>query len=348
MEIRQIAQQVAPEGSSLVPSAIIKHLREMNYSEVSINSMLKCGKSMNRFLFKVCNHTFSIVPMTWRCNKRTCKECSKVRSRRILRDYIPFLKMYKNNRTYFYQFLTISPENYDDFEEGLNDIKESLIKFMRRGYNFDYVKGRRIIRERVKDRIGGCFYVIEYKNTGKGWNFHIHIVMYGKWLDYRHRGKCNSCGQNLLKWDKEGKYFYCKSCNSLDVDHKKRNKVQEIWYRASGREARIYGERVRSSYGAVSYLTKYVSIDKGDVKNDYQMAQVIKYTSKRQLINAMGIFHKDRGKIVKGYFICKVCKGKINFIYDSEFYDEYISSLRKGGCCKVDLWEFIVPSQQPP
>ena len=221
---------------------------------------------------------------------------------------MPFFNQYKVTRGEFFQFLTISPKNYNSLEEGMKDIRKSLSKFLRRKY--------------VKKRIKAGFYVLETKQSEKGWNIHIHAILYGSWLDYRIRGKCLDCGQNLLRFNKIDKKFYCANhnCNSANIIRRDDTILGREWAESAGSSAHIYGERVRATHGAISYLTKYIAVNKDNFLSYESAAEYIKQTRKRKLINSFGLFFDDirKGKMPKPVFYCKQCGEAIRYFFDIE------------------------------
>lgn len=331
-----------PEGSSFILSAISSHLRELGYPEKSINSMNRCGLDSGFKIIKSCGcgDEFKSVPM--RCNLRTCSACSNVRKRRIYRKYLPFFRRYVKTKKDFLQFLTISPKNYSNnfkyykwlkkpkfkngkkyyvndkkiniygLEAGIHHLRDCFSKFLRRDY--------------IKNRLKAGFYVLEVKQSKDGsWNIHIHLIIYGSWLDYAIRGKCNKCNQNLLKFDKFNKKYYCanRKCNSLDVIRYESTTLNREWKKSAKSNAHIYGERVHHIYGAVDYLTKYISIDKTQFNNSKDLAQYIYSTRKQKLISSFGSFsfhHKDYKLILtlKPIYICKKCGQLVQFSIDTE------------------------------
>jgi len=288
----------------LVLSAVCSHLRELGYPEKSISSMLRCGQSSGFYMIKKCGCGVSLFPLIHHCNLRTCPACAKLHRRRVFARFLPFFNKFKVDKANFFQFLTISPPNYSTLEEGFSHIRKSWSKFIRRDY--------------IKDRIKAGFYVLETTQADDGsYHIHIHCVMYGRWIDYRLRGKCLDCGQNLIKYDKSSMKYYCGSrrCNSFNVVVYDDTKVAREWNASAKTLAvRIYGKRVDSIYGAVDYLTKYLSVNEADFLSEKDMASYIFNTHKRKLINAFGLFHSI--KMDKPVCICCKCHQEIEFIYD--------------------------------
>lgn len=307
--------------SLFIHNAISSHLHGLGYTprelenlKLSLDSYRKCG-TLAGFVVKTCGCGSFPVKMTYNCNLRVCPVCSNVRKRRILGLYLPFFKRYPVTKSNFFQFLTISPPNYKDLREGFIHIKKSLIRFFRRKY--------------IKDRVKAGFYVLEVKNVGKGWNIHIHLVIYGSWLDYRLRGRCNVCNQNLLKYNKISNNFYCanRKCGSSDVVRFKDTKLNREWKDSSGSSAHIYGERVKQNYGAISYLTKYISVDKSNFSDDLDLFEYICFIHKKKLINSFGEFYNF--KKVKLRRVCVFCNEEINYSFDLEISSMLMLGLLK-------------------
>lgn len=309
-----------------IHKVISSHLREMGYPEKSINSLQRCGEECGFYVTRSCLCGDFSVGLTWRCSSRVCPECSKVRRRRIFASFLPFFKQFPVTRKDFHQFLTISPKNYKSLPEGLKSIRKGFSKFIRRKY--------------IKERIKAGFYIIEavqvwkgkpifdknghflYNAQEDGWNLHIHAVVYGAWLDYRMRGKCFDCSQNLLKFDKLAKRFYCgnKKCNSLRVEkHDNSTTLGREWSASNnGQFAHIYGEKVNYIHGAVHYLTKYISSNKEDFKDDKGVAEYIVNTHSKRLINSFGLFYSNRKSIKKPKYWCDKCDSELTFEFDIE------------------------------
>jgi hypothetical protein len=227
---------------------------------------------------------------------------------------MPFFKRFKVTKAYFFQFLTISPSNYPTLDGAFKDIRKKFTKFLRRKY--------------LKERIKAGFYVIDPKQSPDGtWNLHIHAILYGRWLDYRLRGKCLKCGQNLLKFNRFSRKFYCanRKCNSEHVIRYKDTRLCREWEDSAGSPAHIYGERVKFTHGAVSYLTKYISVDKNTFLSSEETAKYIFHTRKQKLISAFGMFYGS--KFPKRIFYCPDCGSPIHYSFDPEVSAHLIHSV---------------------
>lgn len=222
---------------------------------------------------------------------------------------MPFFKQYPITRGEFFQFLTISPPNYISLDEGQEHLRKSFAKFIRRQY--------------LKGRIKAGFYVIEAKQGNDGsWNIHLHAIIYGRWLDYRLRGQCLECGQNLIKFNKTTKKFYCANhkCKSENIVRFDDTRLGREWAESAGSSAHIYGERVRYAHGAVSYLTKYIALNKDNFLSVDDAAEYTIKMRKRKLINSFGQFYHDirKGKMPMPIHHCKHCGEEISYFFDIE------------------------------
>ena len=166
-------------GASLLGnSAITSHLQELGYPEKSLKSLERCGINSGFKIIAHCGCETKIISLNYHCNLRTCKDCSKIRKRRIRNKYLPFLERLHQNRKEFLYFLTISPKNYNNLKEGLKHIKKSFSKFLRHKY--------------LEERIKAGLYVVETKGTEGNWNIHIHAIIYGRYIDNKVRSDKNS------------------------------------------------------------------------------------------------------------------------------------------------------------
>jgi hypothetical protein len=305
MEEKTNPQVERAEGSLFSNSAITSHLERLGYPEISIKSMNKCGKHQDRFVVAFCGCGTRVFPLSHRCNLRTCPRCSGYRKKRIRSQYLPFLRKHPQTHREFLYFLTISPKNYLDLEEGLEHLRASFSKFLRLKY--------------VKERVKAGLYVVEAKKRGDSWNVHLHAIVYGRFLDNRIRGKCLDCGQNLIKFDYETKEYFCasKRCMSRNVVFKKDSKIVDLFMRSSGREVNMHVSRQGSSLFTLNYLLKYISVNKGDFGSPADQAVYMSVMRKRRLIHTFGMFykHKPSGEILH---VCWKCKQKVEFVCDPE------------------------------
>lgn len=330
-----MSQQVctrATEGSPLFSySAISSHLQHLGYPEQSIKSIERCG-TITHQIAKFCpNCKPELINIEHHCNLRTCPTCSLIRKRRLYRQYLPFLKHYKCNQKDFLYFLTISPQNFSNIEEGQEIVKKSFSKFIRAQY--------------VKERIKAGIYVLETKESEDGsFNIHLHCIVYGRWLDNVIRGHCFKCKQNRIKFDRFSKKYYCanRKCNSLDVKHNQDSKIVTIFKKCSGLEVNIDIRRISKSYWVhqdqelvhfrqqtdvketLNYMLKYVSVGKESFSTSLNFAKYIHATRKRKLINTFGLFYKLRPQKLPP--MCKHC-GSTDIIYCSDF--EIVKDIRE-------------------
>ncbi|MDD5178506.1 MAG: protein rep [Candidatus Nanoarchaeia archaeon] len=309
-----------PRDHKLIP--LSEELFILGYPTKSINSMLKCGQKTEYKYLRECNCKIEARYMTYRCNLRTCPVCSNTRKRKLRQKFIPFLNSLdvdrNNNQLYF---LTISPKNYENFKWGLEHLQRSFIKFLKSKY--------------IKDRIKGALYVLEAKNMGKGWNIHIHAIIYGRRLDNRLRGKCLNCGQNLLKFDYNSKDYYCANhkCNSKNVIIKKDSNLVSLFKKISGREVNINVQSQHTREFTLNYMLKYISANKDEFASLNILARYIYNTRKRKLINSIGIFNdkdlREKYLLKKPVYHCPDCNSIIKYTFDSSF-SNLISKLESG------------------
>ena len=163
---------------SSLEDPLVSSLLDLGYSKPSIYSMIKCGTMSGFSVVKSCDCGKEVIPLTYHCSLRTCSNCSKIRKRRISRKYLPFLQKVHQDRKNFLYFLTISPRNYENLEEGMDHIKKSFSKFIRHKY--------------IQERIKGGLYVIEAKGKEGNWNVHIHAIIYGRFIDNKVRKEKDS------------------------------------------------------------------------------------------------------------------------------------------------------------
>ena len=316
------------EGSLLGNNVISEHLRELGYPEISIHSMNRCGEEIGIKVYRECGCGGKVIDLKYHCSLRTCPMCALIRKNRLRNKYLSYLKSFpidrNNNQLYF---LTISPANYNNFEEGIEHIKKSFKKFARNNYIKERVKaGLWVIETKTKNKFG----------DSKGWNIHIHAIIYGRRLDNRIRGKCNKCKQNLLKSDYNNKKYYCANnkCNSYDVIHKKDSRIVEIFKKCSKRDVNIHISKQGSSEYTLNYMLKYISSNKDDFNDGKEIAEYIYHTRKKRLINCFGLFFKL--KVKKSENICYKCGCHVSYIVDFE-----VSELLNGNKPPPDLDKYL-------
>jgi len=312
---------VEPNGSlfssSAISEQIITHLKNLRYSDgsrypdKSLKSMLNCGKFYGKMM-AICDCQTKLISLSHHCNLRTCPTCSQTRKKRIRKAYLPILEKFNTNRyalEHLY-FLTISPANYSNLEEGLKDIRRSFKLFLRDKY--------------VKERIKGGISIIETTNNGNGWHIHIHAIIFGKRLDNRIRGKCNDCHQNLIRKDYKNQRYYCanSNCNSLNVTYAQNSKIVQIFNRCAKRDSNINITSLNSHAHVLNYLLKYVSINDISTDNPNYLAEYMFYTRKQKLITKFGEFTLEF-KSVKITHFCNNCKSSIKFIFDLEVVSRF-------------------------
>ena len=279
----------------------------------SIASMKKCGLNNGEWAIKLCydlcNENHKQIDFKSKCNLRTCPRCSLLRRDRIFKKY--YIELVKEKKV---KFLTISPDNYSDYDEALSDIKKCWKKFYNAPYTYENTKsGRKRVKERIKDRMSGGFYVVETKTKNlqgehKGWNVHLHVLYSGDYLDNKIRGKCFDCNQSYLKKDNISKKYYCanRKCNSLNVKpHSEDSKITRIWKKISGRSVNMNIGTKKNSKHCLNYTLKYVSNNKDDFHNDKELAMYVFKTKKVQLITPFGSFYHDEKYKENKRYVCK-------------------------------------------
>jgi hypothetical protein len=315
-------------------------LRKYGYPEKALGIIEKCGLPSNNFIMATCGCGTYPIELNHSCNKPFCPHCAKKRKRRIRRRLLPFLKYHKNGSMYQWRFLTISPENYPNnftytkkfpkrktknnvlpkcsiafsgYEAGKYHLRDSFNKFIRRKY---IVEG---------DRIYGGFYVTEVTNKGKGWNLHIHSIIYSRYLNNVCRGHCPYCGQNYLKWNREDKKFYCanRKCMRLYEGIIITSRIQQEFEASSGRKCQqIDISQVKLQSSLLNYVLKYISIEKESFTNIDDCAFYLAKSYGDRQINAFGKFYNFKTQIKQYTFLsspfkCPHCGEVVKFSFDS-------------------------------
>ncbi|MFA5723542.1 MAG: protein rep [Candidatus Pacearchaeota archaeon] len=316
----------SPEGSLLGSNVISSHfdinlfaleLEKVGYPKKSIQSLLDCGhKPVDYKLLKEEEGNLFLFTPTYKCTLTICPVCAKIRSNRIRREILPFLKSLSYDKTYYLYFLTISPRNCSNLEEGMKIIRKNYQKFLR-------------LKE-VKDKIIASIYVIEVTGTESNWHVHIHAIVYGKYFDNKIRGHCNKCGQNLMAYDKTTEQYYCANskCNSKDVSNIKHSKLVRLWVKTSKQEVNMH---VTSKYFdkrnkvwrytkdhpefVINYLLKYISMDKNKFQTYKDFALYAKATHNKRLLNKTGIFYRINLKELYKRGILKKAHRNSNYQY---------------------------------
>jgi hypothetical protein len=295
-----------------ISSHVIQVLKDMDSDPKLIRNISRCGEKSGFKIARVCNCRSKYTELKYHCDNRVCPSCAELRKRKLRKHFVKGIRRLPNERgRKELYFLTISPENYFDFEYGLEHIRKSFNKFIRNKY--------------LAERIEGFLYVIEAKfNCKTGWNIHIHAIVYGRRLDNQIRGRCNRCKQNLLKYDFEHKEFYCASCRSRDIEHKKNSKVVDIFNNCmkEGKadtkswSCNINIQRQNSSEHTLNYMLKYISANKDDFDTDLHTAEYIRGIHKKKLINTGGMFFNyDWGN--PDPEMCEYCCSEIRYIFEN-------------------------------
>lgn len=253
------------------------------------------------------------IELKYNCDQSFCLNCSHRRKKRLRKRLLPFLDYHKNNSQYKWRFLTFSPRNYKNYEQGQKEIRKGWNKFIRRKY--------------VSERIEGSFYVIEVTESGKGWNFHIHAIIYSRHLDNVFRGHCKYCNQNYLKYNRNSKEFYCanRNCNKLYEDIPSDSKLQKEFSEALGRTCKMVDiSQASSPKRVLNYMLKYITQEKQSFSSAETYAYHISKTYKFRQINSSGKFYDFKKKISKHSFLsqrlfkCPICKEPFRYSFDME------------------------------
>jgi hypothetical protein len=311
-----------PEGSAELESyfhndeicrkyPLVQELIKAKCPQVTINSLLRCGVETGEYITKSCGCGQELIALSYHCSNRSCPRCALIRSKRLRKKYMPMLESYPVTRgsPMSLYFLSISPQNYSDFKEGLEHIKSSWKKFLRSPY--------------VSQRVKAGLWVIEAKSKNKfgqsnGWNVHIHALFYGRRLDNVIRGRCEQCNQNILKLDKETGKLRCanRNCKSFDVNSSGDSKIVRIFKEVSGLGCMINVQEISSAKSGLFYVLKYISSNKDDFASLEDQAKYITQTRRQKLVNVFGEFFKF--KVKKSPCVCWRCQKEITWDYGIE------------------------------
>lgn len=340
------------EGSLFIPTAVtlqdyehndllfsenplVKELVMLGYSPTSINSMLRCGEE-SRMCLRECGCGKWVECVYYRCNLRTCEKCSKIRAGKIKDKLLPFLYSQKRDSLNQLYFLTLSPRNYEDLEFGLKDIKKNFNKWKRHEYLKQRIKAGLYIVEVIQtwkgkpqyDKDGNFLYVHEKD----GWNIHFHILLYGRRLDNKIRGKCLDCGQNQMSFDRYNHEFYCSNhkCQSRDV-LVKQPKLNILWEESTGTRAHFHIRRIDSVKKALNYVLTYVTTDKNEFRDEKGLARYIKAIHTKRLISPFGEFTKVKIPTPPRFHVCRRCGFEVKYTFDELLIWEFLyKPLMKG------------------
>ena len=297
---RGITLQETIENEELISNyPLLKEIRLQGMPLRTVLNFLFCGTTTG-YLVKKCQCSEDIHPITVKCDLKTCPICSKRRKQRLKDRFFPYFFHTKKNRDHSLKlrFLTISPPNYVSLEYGLKHIRNSFLKFLRKSYR----KGSRKLNKKteyLRDRIKAGVYVIEVKQKPDlRWNIHLHAIIFSKYIDTSFRGHCLDCGQNLLKWDKKTKTYYCssKKCLSSNVLVKTKSRLSDIWRDVTGMDAHFDVQEIRGGCPdtALNYCLKYMSSEKTDYQCLKSEAEFIRLTYQKRMINSFGDFYKEK------------------------------------------------------
>lgn len=263
----------------------------MGYNEKAIKHYEECGKDTHIYILGSCRCRSWDANLRKNCDLSFCSDCSKRRKRRWRNRLLPYLIEYPNNSMYQWRFLTLSPLSFKTYEEGQKVIRKSWNKFIRRNY--------------IDERIKGCFYVIEVNEDGNGWHFHIHAIVYSRYLDSAYRGHCEHCGQNYMRYNKVTKKFYCanRKCNQL-YEGPIQNRLKEEFEKSSGLVCQqIEITRASSPNKVLNYMLKYITEVQTSFSSIDTYCYHISKTYKFRQITGIREFHNYKSKNKK--VICK-------------------------------------------
>lgn len=112
---------------------LISSLLKYKFPKDSLVSMLKCGKKSSSGVKITCGCGSVYKEFSHHCSNRSCPPCAKIRQKRIVKHFLPLLHNLISTPQNSIKFLTISPPNYMNFEEGQLHLRKSLAKASRRG-----------------------------------------------------------------------------------------------------------------------------------------------------------------------------------------------------------------------
>lgn len=307
---------------SLDINAISEQLSILGYPAKSLRNFSVCGESTQNYIIASCGCGTYPIELKFVCNNKFCPSCSKRRQIRLRKRLLPYLKSFKNNSLFKWRFLTLSPKNYESYEEGQKDIRESWKKFLRRSY--------------IKDRIKGGFMVVEVTKKNQTWNFHIHAIIYSRYLDNTLRGYCPHCYQNYLKYNRNEKKFYCGNgkCNKFYNGIIRESTLSQEFSKASGRECMSDISQARSPKVVLNYMLKYITMNKDSFTEIDDFAFHVFKSYKARQINSFGKFYNFKKQIEQDHKLhvlkkCFCCGEIIKFSFDHEASLLYKNSLEK-------------------
>lgn len=215
IQLNEQLQTQKERSSSFSKGVISSHLQQLGYPKKSIDNFNRCGQLTGEYIRVDCGCGTVHKELTYHCSLRTCPTCSKIRKRRIFKEYYPLINNLEISKKRFLYFLTISPRNYDEnfsievkekkkvriiqkkgkkkgryverwinsgnkktiygVEAGMEHIKRSFDNFIRNKYISEQLFER---DENGKIKKGGGFYVIETKTINKfneAKGYHIHL-----------------------------------------------------------------------------------------------------------------------------------------------------------------------------
>lgn len=282
-----------------------------NYPQKSIHRIRNCGNPTNNFIMIDCGCGTRVLPLQLHCERSFCPECSLRRRLRLKRRLLPLMTYFKDSSLYKWSFLTISPQNYTDYHKGKQHIRRSWKKFLKHPY--------------IKERIKGGFCLIEVAKKGESWNFHIHAIIYSRYLDNMVRGFCQDCRQNFLKQDRETGKWYCanRSCNALYEGVLRPSKIASAFSSVSQSSSFVHISKSNSPSSVLNYMTKYLTEQKDSFTDDKDFIYHIANSYHDRPITAFGMFYNFKQQIGQHSFLtkkprCPHCKEVFRVSFDIE------------------------------
>lgn len=318
-------------------------LDRWNVPHKSIRARIRCGQGTGIYgkpngHRKGCKYD-KHIEFTRNCFQSGCLSCNPIRRKRIIRRFLAYMKSLPVNRkNRIWTFLTLNIPNTDTYTESYDIFRKYFPKVMRHPYFKQRIKGT---LQTIEGKVGDKYRITHDMKDGK-WNVHLHIIVYGGYLDNKVRGKCLDCKQNQMKKDARG--YYCVSCKSRNVELKNKGNstIKTICEKYFPGPVHVDIRSKKSPEHNLNYMLKYVSKGKGDFDGEDPIdmeAEYVASTRNKRLINATGIFFNF--KFRKGLDICEECGGEITgweiVLNPAEFFDDSQD---------IDLGEALVVTEE--
>jgi DNA-directed RNA polymerase subunit RPC12/RpoP len=244
-----------------IRSVAVRYLKAWNFDVVA-EKLEECSEDYAVFECNDCGQKFS-APIT--CGLRVCPSCRSRLRADFVEELKPLIKGVSNHR-----HLVLSVPNLpkdatvSDLKRKIREIKKKFGKLRRRKY-FD-------------ERVNGTIYGLEVKQTGNGFNIHLHVFM-------------------ALKPEYE-RINYEKVVNMWTDDY-----FPEA--HPSAQEFRQHRNTKTALVEVVSYATKGAYFLSGKA-----MAKWVVATKGSRLVGRTGIFHGASTFTEKEYMECPFCGSK--------------------------------------